>query len=109
MVPVHQELREVLYNVVYYRTSNGPIIGVSRQAADQWVQQALASAEKAGAIAPRQADRNPHPPPQLCSARVGPRHAVNQLEAWLGHESLGHDRDLLALSPGTGGRTVSIP
>ena len=51
MVPVHQELREVLYNVVYYRTSNGPIIGVSRQAADQWVQQALASAEKAGAIA----------------------------------------------------------
>lgn len=50
VLPIHPELREVLYNVGYYRASEGPIIGVSWQAAYQWVQQALAAAEKAGAI-----------------------------------------------------------
>ena len=51
VVPVHRELREVLYNVVYYRLSEGPVIGVSRQAAYQWVQRALAAAQDVGAIA----------------------------------------------------------
>ena len=38
MVPIHHELREVLYNVMYYRASDGSIIAVSRQAAYQLVQ-----------------------------------------------------------------------
>ena len=50
VVPLHLELRDVLYNVVYYRAPDGPIIGASRQAAHACVHQALAVVEKAGAI-----------------------------------------------------------
>ena len=109
VAPIHPELREVLYKVVYYRASDGPIIGVSRQAAYQWVQRALAAAEKAGAI--------------VHSKRVGThtlRHSfarhllangvpLNQLQAWLGHESLATTEIYLRLTPDTGGRMVGIP
>lgn len=109
VVPVHPELRGVLYNVVYYRASDGPIIGVSRQVAYHWVQQALAAAEKAGGTSR--------------SKRVGThtlrhsfaRHMVangvplNQLQVWLGHESLGTTEIYFRLAPDTGGHMAGIP
>ena len=82
--PVNPEVREVFYNVVYYRASDGPIMGVSGQVTNEWVQNALAAEEKGGAIA--------------SGKRVGThafRHGfarhllangvpLNQLQVWLG-------------------------
>ena len=109
VVPLHPELRDVLNNLVYYRAISGPIIGVSRQAAYEWVQKARRSAQLTGAIA--------------LGKRVGThtlrhsfaRHMVangvplNQLQVWLGHESLAMTEIYLRLAPDTGGRMTGIP
>lgn len=103
LVPLHPELREVLYNVVSYRVVGGPIIGVSRQSAYKWVQQASATARTAGAIA--------------LGKRIGThtlrhsfaRHMVangvplNQLQVWIGHESVANTEVYVRLAPDTGG------
>ena len=100
MVPVHPELREVIYNIVYYRASDGPIIGVSRQAAYQWMQQALAAAVRAGGIPKRQTNRDSRPTPQFRASHDRKRNPAQPTVGLVGPRITSYDGDLPAAGPG---------
>ena len=100
MVPVHPELREVIYNIVYYRASDGPIIGVSRQAAYQWMQQALAAAVRAGGIPKRQTNRDSRPTPQFRASHDRKRNPAQPTVGLVGPRITSYDGDLPAVGPG---------
>ena len=103
VVSVHPELGEVLYNVVYYRASDGLIIGVSRQAAYQ------ALAEKAGAIA-RGKRVGTHTLRHSFVRHVSANGVtLDQLQERLGHESLSITEIYLQLAPDSAGRMAGIP
>lgn len=109
VVPVHLEFREMLYNAVYYRESDGQTIGVSRQAEYQWVQQSLAAAEKDGAIASGNRVRTHALHHGFARHVLANGVPLNQLPVWLGHESSGTSETYLRLAPDTGGRMTEIP
>ena len=93
----------MLYNVVYYRASDGPIIGVSRQAAYQWVRQALARAEKASAITRGKRVGTHTLRPSFARHVLDNGVPLNQLQARLGHESLATTEIYLRLAPDVAG------
>ena len=70
------------------RVSDGPTISVSRQAAYQWVQHALAAAEKAGAIARVKRVGSHTLRHSFARHLLANGVPLNQLQVWLGHESL---------------------
>ena len=109
VVPLHPELRDVLYNLVYYRAVSGPIVGVSRQAAYQWVQKARAAAEKAGAIAPGKRIGTHTLRHSFARHMVANGVPLNQLQVWIGHESLATTEIYLRLAPDVGGKMTGIP
>ena len=80
-----------------------------RQAAYQWVQQALTAAEKVGAIA-RGKRVGTHTLRNSFARHVSANGVpLNQLQEWLEHESLSTTEICLQMAPDSGGRMVGIP
>ena len=76
LVPVHPELHGALGSALAYGDiSHGRIVEAHPTTAWRWVKAAVKRAEELGAIAPGEADRDPHAAPQLRATPVDERHS----------------------------------
>lgn len=110
LVPVHNELRAALVNILAFGSSgHGPIIQASRSTAWRWVQQAVKRAEELGTLPPGKHIGTHTLRHSYARHLLAHGIPLNYLSRWMGHASITTTLVYLDLVPDPAGSLERIP
>lgn len=110
-VPLHRELAEALTGAIGYTKipQDRAIIGVTRQAAWQWLKATVAQCVEQGTIAPGRKIGTHTLRHSACRHWLASRVPINVVQLWMGHSNLQTTAIYLRLIADPGGHMETVP